>query len=62
LANLARHLGLIAGSALLGAVFAAGARGTAQEVAAATHATFAMATLLPLLALGVVCLGRRARR
>jgi hypothetical protein len=52
LLNVARHLGLIAGSALLGAVFAAHARGTAAEVAAATHATFALATLLPLLALG----------
>jgi MFS family permease len=52
LLNLARHVGLIAGSALLGAVFAAHPRGTAAEVAAATHATFALATLLPLLALG----------
>jgi hypothetical protein len=52
LLNLARHVGLIAGSALLGAVFAAQPRGTAAEVAAAAHATFALATLLPLLALG----------
>ncbi|WP_075791598.1 MFS transporter [Massilia putida] len=52
LLNLARHVGLIAGSALLGAAFAAHPRGTAAEVAAATHATFALATLLPLLALG----------
>jgi MFS family permease len=62
LANLARHLGLIAGSALLGAVFAAGAHGTAREVAAATHATFAVAAPLPLLALGAARLHRRARR
>jgi MFS family permease len=62
LANLARQLGLIAGSALLGAVFAPGARGTAQDVAAAMHATFAVAALLPLLALGAAWLGRRARR
>jgi MFS family permease len=62
LANLARHLGLITGSALLGAVFAPGARGTAQELAAAAHATFAVAALLPLLALGAAWIGRAARR
>jgi MFS family permease len=62
LVNLARHLGLIAGSALLGAVFAAQPRGTAAEVAAATHATFALAALLPLLALGAAWFGRDARR
>jgi MFS family permease len=59
LANLARQLGLIAGSSLLGAVFAPGA---AHDVAAATHATFAVAALLPLLALGAAWLGRPARR
>jgi MFS family permease len=62
LANLARQLGLIAGSALLGAVFAPGATGTAQDAAAAMHATFAVAALLPLLALGVSWLGRPPRR
>jgi MFS family permease len=62
LANLARHLGLIVGSALLGAVFAPGARGTAQEVAAAAHATFAVGALLPLLALGAARVGRAVRR
>ena len=62
LANLARQLGLIAGSALLGAVFAPGARGTIQDVAAATHATFTVAALLPLLALGAAWLGRAGRR
>jgi MFS family permease len=62
LLNLARNLGLIAGSALLGAVFAAHPRGTAAEVAAATRATFALATLLPLLGLGAAFLGGRARR
>jgi MFS family permease len=62
LLNLARHLGLIAGSALLGAVFAAQPRGTAAQVAAATHATFALAALLPLLALGAAWFGRPARR
>jgi MFS family permease len=61
LLNLARQLGLIAGSALLGAVFASRPRGTALEVAAATHATFALATLLPLLALGAAWLGRKVR-
>jgi MFS family permease len=59
LANLARQLGLIAGSALPGAMFAPG---TAQDVAAATHATFAVAALLPLLALGAAWLGRPACR
>jgi hypothetical protein len=53
---LARQLGLIGGSALLGAVFAAGApdpvHAAAADVAAATHATFALAALLPLLGLG----------
>ncbi|MBW8896681.1 MAG: MFS transporter, partial [Massilia sp.] len=62
LANLARQLGLIAGSALLGAVFAPGMRETAQDVAAAMHATFTVAALLPLLALGASWLGRPARR
>jgi len=62
LLNLARQLGLIAGSSLLGAVFAPGARGTAQDAAAAMHATFAVGALLPLLALGASWLGRRARR
>jgi len=62
LATLARQLGLIAGSALLGAVFAPGARGTIQDVAAATHATFTVAALLPLLALGAAWLGRAGRR
>jgi MFS family permease len=62
LLNLARHLGLIGGSALLGAVFAAHPRGTAAEVAAATHATFGLAALLPLAALGAAWLGRTARR
>lgn len=62
LLNLARNLGLIAGSALLGAVFAAHPRGTAAEVAGATRATFALATLLPLLGLGAAFLGGRARR
>ena len=61
LLNLARQLGLIAGSALLGTVFASHPRGTPLEVAAATHATFALATLLPLLALGAAWLGRKAR-
>lgn len=61
LLNLARQLGLIAGSALLGAAFAACPRGTAIEVAAATHATFALATLAPLLALGAAWLGRKVR-
>lgn len=61
LLNLARNLGLIAGSGLLGAVFAAHPRGTALEVAAATHATFALATLLPLLGLGAAWLGRVRR-
>jgi MFS family permease len=62
LLNLARNLGLIGGSALLGAVFAAHPRGTAAEVAGATQATFALATLLPLLGLGAAFLGGRARR
>jgi MFS family permease len=62
LLNLARHLGLIGGSALLGAVFAAQPRATAAQVAAATHVTFALAALLPLLALGAAWLGRTARR
>jgi MFS family permease len=62
LLNLARQLGLIAGSALLGAAFAAHPRGTASDVAAATHATFALAALLPLLALGAAWLGRKVRR
>ncbi|WP_082548090.1 MFS transporter [Massilia sp. Root335] len=61
LLNLARQLGLIAGSALLGAAFAARPRGTALEVAAAAHATFALATLLPLLALTTARPGRRTR-
>jgi MFS family permease len=56
LLNLARQLGLIGGSALLGAMFAAGApdpvHAAAADVAAATHATFALAALLPLLGLG----------
>ncbi|MCS0579990.1 MFS transporter [Massilia pinisoli] len=62
LLNLARQLGLIAGSALLGAVFAAGApdpaHAAAAQVAAATHATFALAALLPLLGLGAASLVR----
>lgn len=62
LLNLARHLGLIAGSALLGAVFAARPRGTVAEVAAATHATLLLATLLPLLALAAAWLGHGVRR
>jgi MFS family permease len=62
LLNLARHLGLIAGSALLGAVFARQPRATALDVAAATHSTFALAALLPLLALGAAWLGRGVRR
>jgi len=62
LANLARLLGLIAGPALPGAVFAPGARETPQDVAAAMHTTFTVAALLPLLALGVARVGRPARR
>jgi hypothetical protein len=63
LLNLARHLGLIGGSALLGAVFAAGApdptHAAAADVATATHATFALAALLPLVGLGAAWLARR---
>jgi MFS family permease len=62
LLNLARHLGLIGGSALLGAVFAAGApdpaHAAAADVATATHATFALAALLPLVGLGAAWLAR----
>lgn len=62
LLNLARQLGLIGGSALLGAVFAAGApdpaHAAAADVAAATHATFALAALLPLVGLGAASLVR----
>jgi MFS family permease len=62
LLNLARQLGLVGGSALLGAVFAAGApdpaHAAAAEVAAATHATFALAALLPLSGLGAAWLAR----
>jgi MFS family permease len=59
LSNLARQLGLIAGSSLPGAVFAPD---MGRDVVTATHATFAVAALLPLLALGVALLGRPARR
>ena len=59
LANLARQLGLIAGSALPGAVFAPGTRETMHDVAAAMHTTLMVAALLPLLALGAAWLGRR---
>jgi MFS family permease len=61
LLNLARQLGLIAGSAVLGAVFAAQPRATPLQVAGAAHATLALATLLPLLGLGAALLGRRFR-
>jgi hypothetical protein len=61
LLNLARQLGLIAGSAVLGAVFAGHPRGTPADVAAATHATFALAALLPLLGLAAAWLGRTVR-
>lgn len=64
--QLARNLGLLAGASAMGAVFAWGAgasdaaHATPAQVAAGTHAAFAVATVLALAALAMLRRGGRA--
>ena len=67
LLGLCRNLGLIAGASLMGAVFATARHGLGRpEVAPGSgsglQVTFAVATALALIAMGIVTIGNRRRR